>query len=206
VAATRQHLCGDTLNIFGHEDQRFQWSIVYDYYSGTSAQRKVISTSEIATTDCMPDFFYFENLVTYCAENFISNRRIVQMGDHFQSFLSPQVFRKMLTLPDPTPTFKGENCKQLLKKHGNELDLWSKLLQDPAPAPRDMAMLQVSACKNLFQQIAWLFTRTTREESATDISQMILYILYFTVKEQAIFHCRKLISIQISSQLLQYRR
>jgi len=74
------------------------------------------------------------------------------------------------------------------------------------PAPQDMAILQVSACKNLFWQIAWIFMRTTRQESETIISRMILYILYFTVKEQAIFHCHKLISIQISSQLLQYKR
>jgi hypothetical protein len=35
---------------------------------------------------------------------------------------------------------------------------------------------------------------------------MILYILYFTVKEQAIFDSRKLISIQISSQLSHYKK
>jgi hypothetical protein len=206
MAAARQHFCGDTLNIFGHEDQSFQWSIAYDYYSSTSAQKKVISTSEIAAADCVPDFFYFKDLVTCCAENYILNQRIIQMGNHSQVSLSPQVFRKMLTLPDPMPTFKGENCRQFLKKHGNELDLLPKFLQDPTPAPQDMAILQVSAFKNLFRQIAWLFTRITRQESATDISRMILYILYFTVKEQAIFHCGKLISIEISSQLLQYRR
>jgi hypothetical protein len=90
-------------------------------------------------------------------ENYILNQRIVQMGDHFQISLSPKVFRNMLTLPDPMPTFKGENCKQFLKKHGNELDLLPKLLQDPTPAPRDMAILQISACKNLFRQIAFHF-------------------------------------------------
>jgi hypothetical protein len=35
---------------------------------------------------------------------------------------------------------------------------------------------------------------------------MILYILYFTVKEQAIFDWGKLISIEISSQLSQYKK
>jgi hypothetical protein len=128
------------------------------------------------------------------------------MGNHSQVSLSPQVFRKMLTLPDPTTTFKGENCRQFLKKHGNELDLLPKFLQNPTGTPRDIAIIQVSAFKNLFRQIAWIFTRITRQESAANISQMILYILYFTVKEEAIFHCRKLISIEISSQLLQYRR
>jgi hypothetical protein len=35
---------------------------------------------------------------------------------------------------------------------------------------------------------------------------MILYILYFTVKEQAIFDWGKLIFIEISSQLSQYKK
>jgi hypothetical protein len=35
---------------------------------------------------------------------------------------------------------------------------------------------------------------------------MILYILYFTVKEYAIFDWGKLISIEISSQLIHYKR
>jgi hypothetical protein len=128
------------------------------------------------------------------------------VGDHSQVSLSPQVFRKMLRLPDPTPTFKGENCRQFLKKHDNELDLLPKFLENPTVAPRDMAILQVSAFKNPFREIAWIFTRITRQESATNISRMILYILYFTVKEQAIFHWGKLISIEISSQLLQYKK
>jgi hypothetical protein len=38
------------------------------------------------------------------------------------------------------------------------------------------------------------------------ISRMILYIIYFTVKEQAIFDWGKLISIEISSQLAQYKK
>jgi hypothetical protein len=44
------------------------------------------------------------------------------------------------------------------------------------------------------------------QESTTTISRMILYILYFTVKEKAIFDWGKLISIEISSQLSQYKR
>jgi hypothetical protein len=151
MAAARQHFCGDTLNIFGREDQSFQWSIAYDYYSSPSAQKKVISTSGIAGADCVPEFFYFKELVTCCAENYILNQWIIQLGNHSQVSLSPQVFRKMLTLPDPMPTFKGENCRQFLKKHGNELDLLPKFLQNPVAAPQDMAILQVSAFKNPFR-------------------------------------------------------
>jgi hypothetical protein len=40
----------------------------------------------------------------------------------------------------------------------------------------------------------------------TNIPWMILYILYFTVKEQAIFDWGKLISIEISSQFAQYKK
>ena len=96
-------------------------------------------------------------------------------------------------------TFKGENCKEFLKKHDNELDLLPEFLENPAVGPGDMTRLQVSAFKNPFWEIAWLFTRITGQESTTNISHMIMYILYFTVKEQAIFHWGKLISIEISS-------
>jgi hypothetical protein len=44
------------------------------------------------------------------------------------------------------------------------------------------------------------------QESTANISRMILYILYFTVKEKAIFDWGKLISIEISSQLSQYKK
>jgi hypothetical protein len=112
----------------------------------------------------------------------------------------------MLRLPDPMPTCKGENCREFLKKHDNELDLSPKFLENPVADHGDMTRLQVSAFKNPLWEIAWLFMRTAGQESTANISQMILYILYFTVKKQAIFHWGKLISIEISSQLLQYTR
>jgi hypothetical protein len=76
----------------------------------------------------------------------------------------------MLRLPDPTPTFKGENCREFLKKHDNELDLLPKFLENPVTAPGDMTRLQVSAFKNPFRKIAWLFTRIMGQESTTNIS------------------------------------
>jgi hypothetical protein len=44
------------------------------------------------------------------------------------------------------------------------------------------------------------------QESTTTISHMGLYILYFTVNEQAIFYWGRLISHEISSQLSSYKR
>ena len=80
-------------------------------------------------------------------------------------------------------TFKGEDCKEFLKKHDNGLDLLSEFLEDPTAVPEDITRLQVSSFRNPFWEIAWLFTRITGHESMTSISRIVLYILYFTVKE-----------------------
>jgi hypothetical protein len=131
---------------------------------------------------------------------------MIQLQDHSPISLSPQVFRKMLKLPEPTLTFKGEDCRDFLKKHDNGLDLLPEFLENPMAIPEDITRLQVNLFKNPFREIAWLFTRVTGQENTASISRMILYILYFTVKEQAIFDWGKLISIEISSQLSQYKK
>jgi hypothetical protein len=112
----------------------------------------------------------------------------------------------MLKLPEPTLTFKGEDCRDFLKKHDNGLDLLPEYLENPTTVPEDITRIQVDSFKNPFREITWLFTRLTGQESTTTISRMILYILYFTVKEKAIFDWGKLISIEISSQLSHYKR
>ena len=112
----------------------------------------------------------------------------------------------MLRLLEPTLTFKGEDCRELLKKHDNWLDLLPEFLENPMTIPKDITRLQVGSFKNLFREIAWLFTRVTGQETIANISLMILYILYFTVKEHAIFDWGKLISIEISSQLSQCKK
>jgi hypothetical protein len=111
----------------------------------------------------------------------------------------------MLRLPDTMLTFKGEDCREFLKKHENGLNLLLEFLENPTFVPEDITSLQVGSFKNPFREITWLFTRVTRKETTTNISCMILYILYFTVKEKAIFDWGKLISIEISSQLSQYK-
>jgi hypothetical protein len=206
AATTRQQFCRDTLNIFGHEDQNFQWSRAYSYYSSPSAQKEVIWTSEIARAGCVPEVFDCKELVSWCTEKYIPSQWIIQLQDHSPISLSPQVFRKMLKLPEPTLTFKGEDCRDFLKKHDNDLDLLPEFLENPMAIPEDITRLQVNSFKNPFREIAWLFTRVTGQENTANISHMILYILYFTVKEQAIFDWGKLISIEISSQLSQYKK
>jgi hypothetical protein len=135
-----------------------------------------------------------------------TNQRIIQLQGHSPISLSPQVFRKMLKLPEPTLTFKGEDCREFLKKHNNGLDLLPEYLENLASVPADITRIQVESLKNPYREIAWLFTRVTGQENIASISQMILYILYFTVQEQAIFYWGKLISIEISSQLSHYKK
>jgi len=93
-----------------------------------------------------------------------------------------------------------------LKNHDNDLDLLLEFMENPTADPKDITRLQIDLFKNPFREIVWLFTRVTGQESTASISSMILYILYFSVKEQAIFDWGKLISIEISSQLSQYKK
>jgi hypothetical protein len=71
----------------------------------------------------------------------------------------------MLKLPEPTLTFKGEDCRDFLKKHDNGLDLLPEFLENPTAIPEDITRLQVNSFKNPFREIAWLFTRVTGQES-----------------------------------------
>jgi hypothetical protein len=205
MAAGRQQFCGDTVNIFGHQDQNFQWSRAYFYYSSHSAQNEVIWTSGIARAGCVPEVFDCKEVVSWCAEKYIPSQRIIPLRDHSPVSLSPQVFRKMLKLSEPTLTFRGQDCKQFLEKHDNGLDILAEFLEDPTTVPQDITKLQVSSFRNPFREIAWLFTRITGQASTTSISHIIIYILYFTVKEQFIFDWGKLISIEICSQLSRFK-
>jgi hypothetical protein len=80
----------------------------------------------------------------------------------------------MLRLPEPTLTFKGEDCRNFLKKHDNGLDLLPEFLENLVAIPEDITKLQISLFKNPFQKIAWLFTRVMGQENTAIISRMIL--------------------------------
>jgi hypothetical protein len=47
----------------------------------------------------------------------------------------------MLRLLDPTPTFKGDNSKEFLKKNDNELDIFLEFLENPMIGLGDMTRL-----------------------------------------------------------------
>jgi hypothetical protein len=199
AASSIHQFCGDTLNIFGREDQNFQWSRAYSYYSSPLAQKDVIWASGITRVGCVPEVFYSKEHVSWCVKKYMPSQRIIQLQDRSLISLSPQVFRKMLNLLEPTLTFKGKDCRYFLKKHNNGLDLLPKYLESHASILEDITRIQVESFKNPYREIEWLFIRLIGQESTATISRMILYILYFTVKEQAIFDWGKLVSIEISS-------
>jgi hypothetical protein len=129
------------LNIFGREDQSFQWSKAYSYYSSPSVEKEVIWTYGITRTGCVSKVFDCKELVAWCVERYIPSQRIIQLWDHSPIYLSPQIFRKMLRLPEPTLTFKGQDCKELLKKHENGLDLSLEFLEKPTTVLEDITRL-----------------------------------------------------------------
>jgi hypothetical protein len=142
MEVTRQQFSRDTLNIFGREDQSFQWSTAYSYYSSPSAQKEIICTSGIARTGCVMEVFYCKELVTWCVERYIPSQQIIQLRNHSPVSLTPQVFRKMLRLHEPTLTFKGEDCREFLKKNENGLYLLPEFLENPTTIPEDIIRLQ----------------------------------------------------------------
>jgi hypothetical protein len=69
--STRQHFCGDTLNIFEREDQNFQWLRAYRYYSSPPTAQKdgnVIWTSGIARVGCVPEVFNCKEIVAWSVD------------------------------------------------------------------------------------------------------------------------------------------
>jgi hypothetical protein len=206
MASTQHQFCGNTVNTFGCEDQNFHWSRAFSYYSTPIIENQVIWTSGIARAGCIPAVFYCKDLVSWCANKFIAEQIIIPLHNGSFVSLSPRVFRQMLKLPEPTLTFKGEDCKQFLAKNNNGLDLLPHFLERPNLVPKYITNMQVSSYRNSFREIVWLFTRITRQESTGTVSCMALYILYFTFKEQALFDWDRLISHEISSQLSTYKR
>jgi hypothetical protein len=111
MASVPHQFCGDTVNIFGRHDQNFHWSRAFSYYSTSVAENQVIWTSEIAHVGCVPEFFDCKDLVSWCTDKFIAEKRIIPLHDRSSVSLSPQLFQQKMKLPEPTLTFKGEYCK-----------------------------------------------------------------------------------------------
>jgi hypothetical protein len=89
------------------------------------------------------EVFDSKEVVSCCTKKYIPCQRIIPLRYHSPISLSPQLFRKMLKLSNPTLTFRGQDCKQFLEKHHNGLDILEKFLEDLTTIPEDITRLQV---------------------------------------------------------------
>jgi hypothetical protein len=55
-------------------------------------------------------------IVSWCVNKCEHNQRVIQLQGESPVSLSPSIFRRMLKLPNPTITFKGEEARQVLKE------------------------------------------------------------------------------------------
>jgi hypothetical protein len=102
--------------------------------------------------------FDFKELVSWCIDKFDKNQRIIQLQGESPISLAPSVFKRMLRLPEPTMTFKGDEAKDFLKERNGGLELLQEYLEDPTMIPEDLSSIQVSLLKNPYREMAWLFS------------------------------------------------
>jgi hypothetical protein len=170
-----EQFCRDTINSFGRKDQIFQWSREYKYYSSLSPPERSsnqIWTSGISLAGFVPEVSNTKELVSWCIDKFNKNKRIIQLQGESPIYLSPSVFKRMLKLPEPTMSFKGDEAKDFLKERNGGLELLREYLEDPTMIPKDLSSIQVSSLKNPYREMAWLFTRVSRQESTTIIPRL----------------------------------
>jgi hypothetical protein len=78
--------------------------------------------------------------------------------------LAPSNFKRMFRLSEPMMIFKSVKDKDFLRKKNGGFKLLQDYLEDPTIFPEDLSNIQVSSLKNLYEEMAWLFTRITGQE------------------------------------------
>jgi hypothetical protein len=146
----KQQLCGDTLNLFSREDQNYHWSRSYWYYSSLlGKENNKVWTSGIVLAGCVPEVFECKDIVTWCIDKFIQNKRVITFSSPIS--LVPSIFREMLKLSEPNLVYKGEEARNFLKRKNNGIKLLQEYLHDPASMPEDISRIQVSSLKNPYK-------------------------------------------------------
>jgi hypothetical protein len=75
----------------------------------------------------------------------------------------------MLKLTELIITFKGYKARSFRKENNNGIKLLQEYLEDPSTIPEDISKIQVSSFKNLYREVAWMFSRITGQESMETI-------------------------------------
>jgi hypothetical protein len=148
----KQHFCGDTLNLFAREDQNYHWSRSYWYYSNLlDKENNKVWTSGIALVGYVPEVFECKDIITWCIDKLVQNRRTIPLQSESLVSLAPSVFKKMLRLSEPNLVYKGEEAKNFLKRKNNGIELLQEYLQDPASMSEDLSRIQVSSLKDPYK-------------------------------------------------------
>jgi hypothetical protein len=108
-------------------------------------------TSRIALTDCVPKVHNFKELISWRIDKFDKNQRIIQLQGESPISLAPSIFKRMLRIPEPTMTFKGDEAKEFLKERNGILNLLREYLQYPIVIPEDLSSIHVSLLKNPYR-------------------------------------------------------
>jgi hypothetical protein len=85
MATRRQQFCGDTLNIFGREDQNFQWSRSYWYYATfplPGRNENKIWTSGISLVGCVPEVFDCKEIVSWCTDKLFQDEGLFNFKEN----------------------------------------------------------------------------------------------------------------------------
>jgi hypothetical protein len=100
---------------------------------------------------CIPEVFECKDIVTWCIDKFIQNRRVITLQSSSPVSLAPSIFREMLKLSEPNLVYKGEEAINFLKRKNNGIKLLQEYLHDPASMPEDISRIQVSSLKNPYK-------------------------------------------------------
>jgi hypothetical protein len=102
--------------------------------------------------------------------------------------------------PMPTMQFKGKEAHEFLKQHKGGEELLDKYLADPSNNT-SASKIEVSSLKYPYKEFSWLFAHIIGMESMTFVPRNIIYVLHFTLHENAIIDWGHIISSEISFQL-----
>jgi hypothetical protein len=72
-----------------------------------------------SSVGCIPEVFECKDIVTWCVDKFIQNKRVITLQNSSPISLVPSIFREMLKFPEPNLAYKGEEARNFLKRKNN---------------------------------------------------------------------------------------
>jgi hypothetical protein len=146
---------------------------------------------------CVPEVTDIKEIIQWCVDKFVSERRRIQMQGHQPISLAPSTFSKMLQLPAPTIRFKSEEVDEFMKQHKGENILLRNYLEDPTCNPSTY-IIEVNLLKYPYKEFDWLFAHILGLESIMFITRNVIYAMHYALHEKNIIDWGYLISSEIS--------